>query len=49
MCGRNLLAVPTISVFDDKLIVIAPDFVHRAIARSNIMRINTQPISKPTR
>ena len=39
----------TISVFDDKLIVIAPDFVHRAIARSNIMRINTQPTSKPTR
>ena len=39
----------TISVFDDKLIVIAPDFVHRAIARSNIMRTNTQPTSKPTR
>lgn len=39
----------TISVFDDKLIVIAPDFVHRAIARNNIVRTNTQPTSKPTR
>ena len=37
----------TISVFDDKLIVIAPDFVHRAIARSNIVRTNIQPTSKP--
>ena len=39
----------TITVFDDKLIVIAPDFVHRAIAQSQIVPTNIHPTNKPTR
>ncbi len=38
----------TISVFDDKLIVIAPDFVHRAIAQRRLTQTITQPTGKPT-
>ena len=38
----------TIAIFNNTMIVIAPDFVHRSIAGNSLVRATTSPISQPT-
>ena len=38
----------TIAIFNNTMIVIAPDFVHRSIAGNSLVRATTSPTSQPT-
>ena len=38
----------TIAIFNNRMIVIAPDFVHRSIACNSLVRATTSPTSQPT-